>query len=94
MEETGDLSHETLIHIVDKGIEETGAQFQGYHIIVSQDSWYQHAIALTQQEFLASGTQTDMTVALNTHRDDKTVIFQQITMEALRCLRDAHAEIR
>ena len=94
MEETGDLTHETLIHIVDKSIEEAGAQFQGYHIIISQDGRYQHTISLAQQELLTRGTQTDMTVALYTHGDDKTIIFQQVTMERIRCLRDTYTEIR
>ena len=56
VEETGDLTHETLIHIVDKSIEEAGAQFQGYHIIISQDGRYQHTISLAQQELLTRGS--------------------------------------
>ena len=36
MEETRYLTHKTLIHIVDKGVEHTCLSLKGHHVVVGQ----------------------------------------------------------
>ena len=83
MQKACQLTGDTSIHIINIGIKDARFPIQRYHIIISNGSRNQCAIALFQPYFFTGAPHTYPAITLYTHRDDETVVFAKVTMERL-----------
>ena len=93
MEEAGDLGGECAIHIVDEGIKEADLSLEGVDVIVGNGSRDERGVAFAEEDLVTGATHTDLTVTSDAHRNDETVVLQQVTMERSGQLHDTDFEI-
>ena len=92
MEETAHLMEQVLVHIVDIRIQHFTLSIQGGDVVIRNTGGNQTTEALMQENLVARSTYLDAAVSLQTHRDDETVVLDEITMEGVMKLGDSHAE--
>ena len=93
MQEAGDLGGEASVLVVDEGIEEAGLGVQGGDVVVGDGGGDEGGVALSQQDLFAGAAHAELAVALKTHGDDEAVVLDEVAVERLRELHDAHIEI-
>ena len=81
MQEARHHGGETPVHIVDKGIQNARPALLWQDIEVGNRRRNERAIAFFEQDLVARTSHTDHTIPLDTHRNDKTVVLPQITVE-------------
>ena len=92
MEEAGDEVGEVERHIVDIGIEDAGGGMLRKDVVIGNGSGDEGAVAFLEKERLTGAADADLAIALDTHRDDETVVFAQVAMEGFGDLH--HADIK
>ena len=92
MEEAGE-GGEGIGVVVDESIEETGIP-RREDIIVGDGSRDEGGMAGREVDLVAGGTDAKRAVALETHGDDETVVFAEVTMEGPGDLHHTDIEIR
>ena len=93
VEEAGELGGECAIHVVDEGIKEAGRSLEGVDVIVGNGSRDERGVAFAEEDLVTGATHTDLTVTSDAHRNDETVVLQQVTMERSGQLHDTDFEI-
>lgn len=83
MEETAHLMEQVLVHIVDIRIQHFTLSIQGGDVVIRNTGGNQTTEALMQENLVARSTYLDAAVSLQTHRDDETVVLDEITMEGV-----------
>ena len=63
------------------------------NIIVGNGSGYQAAITFSQYDLVPCLSNLYPTVTLDTHGDDKAVVFNEVTMECFRQFHHTNTEI-
>ena len=92
MEETAHLMEQVLVHIVDIRIQHFTLSIQGGDVVIRNTGGNQTTEALVQENLVARSTYLDAAVSLQTHRDDETVVLDEITMEGVMEFGHPHAE--
>ena len=93
MQEAGELSRQAAVQVVDERLEHLGLDVYGLEVIVGHSGRYETAVTVGQCDDIARGTDRDLTVALQAHTDDKTVVLQQIAVEGGGQFGDTRGEI-
>ena len=93
MQEPAHLVQQTLIHIVDIGIQHLTAAFHRRDVIVGYRGRNQTTVSLAQFDLVACTSYSDLTVALQTHADDETVVLDEVAVEGLVKLRHLHTKV-
>ena len=81
MEEMCHLGTNASIHIVDKGIKDPSLSLERHNIIVCNGSRNECAMTLFQKNFFTRLPDLDLTVTLDAHGDDETIVFLQVSMK-------------
>ena len=93
MEEAGEFSRHSCILIIDEGIKEASGVMQGKDIVVGNGGRDKGTTALAQENLIARAAHTELTVALDAHRDDEAIVFAKVAMEGFGDFHDADIEI-
>ena len=92
MEETGE-GGEGIGVIIDEGIKETGIPGRE-DVVVGNGSRDEGGMAGREVDLVAGGTDAKRAVALETHRDNETVVFAKVAVEGSGDLHHTDIEIR
>ena len=93
VKEAGDFGGEAAVLVVDEGIEEAGLAVEGGDVVVGDGGGDEGAVPFPEQDLLAGAAHAELAVALKTHGDDEAVVLNEVAVERLRELHDAHIEI-
>lgn len=94
MQESGDLTGQGTVEIVDEGLECLRLPSYGDYIVVGHDRRNERTIAMRKVNGVTCLPDPDPTVALHAHTNDKTIVFEEITMERPRALRHPDSKVR
>lgn len=94
MKESGDLAEEAAVLLVDEGIEDAAKSgiLVGDDVVVGNGSGDEAGVSGLEGDFLARLAQTDAALSLHAHGDDEGVVLDEVAMDRLVHLIDAHGE--
>ena len=93
MQESGDLSGEAAVHIVDEGIKEAGGTMQGEDVVIGDGGRDEGTMTFVKGDLVTCAANTQTTGAFKTHGDDEAVVLHQVTVEGCCNLHDTNTEI-
>ena len=94
MQEAGELACQGGIHIVDEGLENLGAVGKWNDVVIGNDSRDEGAMAVREEQRVASGFNAQLAVAMKAHADDEAVVLEEVAVEGAGNLSDADGEER
>ena len=94
MQEAGELACQGGIHIVDEGLENLRAVGEGNDVVIGNDSRDEGAMAVREEQRVASGFDAQLAVAMKAHADDEAVVFEEVAVEGTGNLSDTNGEER
>ena len=78
--------------VVDECVENPCGPVQRHHVVVGDGGRDKTAVSLSHRRLFACLSYPYLEVALDTHRYDETVVFQQVAVERLRQFSHSYAE--
>ncbi len=83
MEETRDTSRETTVLVVDKGIKDLCFCREGNDVVVSDFRWNETGVSFREGDLVSRCTDFDGAFPPYAHRDDETVVLDEVSVHGL-----------
>ena len=93
VEEFGDETFHAGVLVIDVCIEQSGLLILRDDIVVCDGGGDQGAMTFVKGYLVTGASHADFAITRNTHGNDKTVIFAQVSMEGLGDFHYSHIEV-